>query len=87
MVRDVLTAKTAREKLDANVLGLGGRITGTGLMQNITDEFLAAQYEKTEENEKLIERINNLKKENEEIKKEEFFDEFIKKWDLGYYHD
>ena len=56
-------------------------------MQNITDEFLAAQYEKTEENEKLIERINNLKKENEEIKKEEFFDEFIEKWDLGYYHD
>ena len=87
LVRDVLTAKTAREKLDANVLGLGGRITGTGLMQNITAEFLAAQYEKTEENEKLIERINNLKKENEEIKKEEFFDEFIKKWDLGYYHD
>ena len=87
LVRDVLTAKMAREKLNANVLGLGGRITGMGLIQNITDEFLTAQYNKTAENEKLIERINNLKTENEEIKKSEFFDEFIEKWDSGYYHD
>jgi galactose-6-phosphate isomerase len=87
LVRDVLTAKTAREKLNANVLGLGGRITGIGLMQNIIDEFLTAEYKAEKENEKLIERINNLKKENEEIKKESFFDEFIEKWDSGYYHD
>ena len=87
LVRDVLTAKAARKYLNANVLGLGGRITGIGLIQNITDEFLNTKYEKTEENERLIERINNLKKENDEIKKDNFFNEFIEKWDLGYYHD
>lgn len=87
LVRDVLTAKEARKKLDANVLGLGGRITGMGLIQNIIDEFLETKYEATAESEKLINKINNLKKENEEIKKESFFDEFIEKWDAGYYHD
>ena len=77
----------ARKNQNANVLGLGGRITGIGLIQNIIDEFLATEYEETEDNKKLIGRIDNLKKENEEIKKDDFFDEFIEKWDLGYYHD
>lgn len=87
LVRDVLTAKTARKKLDANVLGLGGRITGIGLIQNITDEFLETQYDRTEDNEKLIEKINNLKEKNEKFEKDDFFDEFIEKWNQGYYHD
>ena len=86
-VRDVLTAKTAREKLNANVLGLGARITGIGLIQNIIDEFLAAEYIETKESKELIEKIDNLKKEYEEIKQENFFDEFIEKWDQGFYHD
>ena len=87
LVRDVLTAKTAREKLNANVLGLGARITGIGLIQNIIDEFLAAEYIETKESKELIEKIDNLKKEYEEIKQENFFDEFIEKWDQGFYHD
>ncbi|MCP1222788.1 galactose-6-phosphate isomerase subunit LacB [Sebaldella sp. S0638] len=87
LVRDVLAAKMARKKYDANVLGLGGRITGIGLIQNIMDEFLGTEYEKNEENENLINKINNLKIENEEIKKEDFFDEFIEKWNQGCYHD
>ena len=87
LVRDVLTAKMARKNQNANVLGLGGRITGIGLIQNIIDEFLAAEYVETEENKKLIEKIDNLKKEYEEIKQENFFDEFIEKWNQGFYHD
>ena len=68
-------------------MGLGARITGIGLIQNIIDEFLAAEYIETKESKELIEKIDNLKKEYEEIKQENFFDEFIEKWDQGFYHD
>ena len=87
LVRDVLTAKVAKEKLNANVIGVGARISGIGLIQNILDEFIEAKYIETPENKLLIEKINSLKEEYEEIKREDFFDEFIKKWDLGFYQD
>ena len=87
LVRDVLTARMARKHLNANVLGLGARITGIGLIQNIIDEFLAEKYVETEENRKLINKIDNFKKEYDEIKHENFFDEFIEKWNQGFYHD
>ena len=44
LVRDVLTAGMARKNLNANVLGLGARITGIGLIQNIIDEFINTGY-------------------------------------------
>lgn len=87
LVRDVLTAKMARKNLNANVLGLGARITGIGLIQNITDEFLATEYVETAENKELIQKIDDLKKEYDDVKKDDFFDEFIEKWDQGFYHD
>ena len=87
LVRDVLTAKMARKNLNANVLGLGARITGIGLIQNIIDEFLAAEYVETEENKELIKKIKKKKKEYDEVKQESFFDEFIEKWNQGFYHD
>ena len=87
LVRDVLTAKMARKNMNANVLGLGARITGIGLIQNIIDEFLAAEYVETEESRELIKKVDDLKKEYDEIKQENFFDEFIEKWNQGFYHD
>ena len=87
LVRDVLTARMARKNLNANVLGLGARITGIGLIQNIIDEFINTKYVETKENKELIEKIDGLKKEYEEIKQENFFDEFIEKWNQGFYHD
>ena len=87
LVRDVLTARIARKHLNANVLGLGARITGIGLIENIIDEFLAEKYVETEENRELISKIDNFKKEYDEIKHENFFDEFIEKWNQGFYHD
>ena len=87
LVRDVLTARMARKNLNANVLGLGARITGIGLIQNIIDEFLAEKYVETEENKELIRKIDDSKKEYDEIKHENFFDEFIEKWNQGFYHD
>ena len=87
IAREVLTARMARKNLNANVLGLGARITGIGLIQNIIDEFINTEYAETKENKELIEKIDGLKKEYEEIKQENFFDEFIEKWDQGFYHD
>ena len=87
LTRNVSTAKYAREQLDCNVLGLGGRITGMGLMENIIDVFLETQYVPTEENKALIEKLNALIEEDHANGDAAFFDEFIEKWDQGYYVD
>lgn len=88
LVRDVSSAVYARKHLNSNVLGFGGRITGVGLMENIIDAFLEAKFEPTEEDLKLIEKIDGLVEQREDqFKNEGFFDEFLAKWDRGEYHD
>lgn len=86
LVRDVETARYARAELDANIIAFGGRIVGEGLMENIVDVFLETPYEKTEENAAIIKKMNEFGDENQ-INNEEFFDEYIEKWDQGVYHD
>lgn len=86
LVRDVETARYARAELDANIISFGGRIVGEGLMENIVDVFLETEYEKTEENAEIIEKMNEFGSE-EQVNDEEFFDEYIEKWDQGLYHD
>lgn len=86
LVRDVEAARYAREELDANILAVGGRIVGVGLMENIIDVFLETAYKKTEENAKVIEKMNELGNEAQ-INDENLFDEFLEKWDAGEYHD
>jgi galactose-6-phosphate isomerase len=44
LTREVEVAKKARELYNANILGMGGNITGIGLMERITDTFLKAKY-------------------------------------------
>ena len=51
------------------------------------DAFFAAEYHETEENNKLIEKIDSLIVEDHCINDEHFFDEFLEKWDRGEYHD
>ncbi|OAO76892.1 Galactose-6-phosphate isomerase LacB subunit [Geobacillus stearothermophilus] len=85
LVRDVATAKYAREQLNANVIGMGGRITGIGLMENIIDVFLETEYKETEKNKKWIEKIDGLIEEDSSIGDEHFFDEFLEKWEKGEY--
>jgi len=87
LVGDVETARYAKENLNANIIAMGGRIVGVGLMENIIDVFLETEYKKTEENEKMIEKIDALGGNKDQINNDHFFDEFLEKWDRGEYHD
>lgn len=85
LARDVHTAITARKEYDANIIGVGGRITGLGLIENIIEEFLATEFETTEENVKVKDFMDSLIDEN--ANKGEYFELERKRWKEGYYHD
>lgn len=87
LVGDVETARYARENLDANVLVMGGRILGIGLIENIVDVFLETEYKETEENRRKIKKLNELGKDEGQKDNDRFFDEFLEKWERGEYHD
>lgn len=85
LARDVITAVQARKRLNANVVGFGGRITGIGLMLEIINAFINTKFENTKENLELVEKIDALiKEENYDFN---MFDDEIKKWNCGEYHD
>lgn len=86
LVRDTTTAKYAKEQLNANIIGVGGRITGLHLILAIIDTFLETEYKETPENKALIEKINALdKKMKNGTNDEHFFDDLLEKWDRGEY--
>ena len=83
--RDIHTAVTARKEYDANIIGVGGRITGIGLVENIIEEFLAAKFDATEENLIVKKFMDDMI--DESANKGEYFEEERRKWNEGYYHD
>ncbi len=83
LTRDPLVAKTACERYNANVLGMGGRIVGLGLMEEIIKTFLASTYAGGHEAE--VAMLDDLL--NTKVPQETQFDAYLKKWDNGEYHD
>lgn len=87
LVRDMTTALFAKKELDANVIGFGGRVTGEFLICDIAEAFLNETYDPSPGNEELAEKIKALDVNVSSNDSDEFFDEFLVKWDNGYYHD
>lgn len=86
LVRDVATARYVREVYNANILGLGGRIAGIGLMENIIEEFLRTPFKETSDRMRAIERLDEMVEEKPDTG-DAFFEEFLEKWNRGEYHD
>ncbi|WP_188204249.1 galactose-6-phosphate isomerase subunit LacB [Desemzia incerta] len=89
LVRDVTTAVYAKRELNANVIGFGGMIVGKNLIYEVIDAFINTEYQATEENKKLVQKIDAIaaKEEDHQTGNEHFFDQEIERWNEGYYHD
>lgn len=87
LVRDLITAVYAKEELNVNIIGFGGKIVGGLIMKDMIDAFLNAEYKETPENKALIEAIADIEKDVSRDFDAHQFDEYLEKWDNGYYHD
>lgn len=88
LVSNLVAARYAKEVLNANVIGFGGATVGEHLCEDIIKVFLDSEYKETEENKKLIDKIDHIATPNPDQKDNpHFFDEENEKWAEGFYHD
>lgn len=87
LVRDMTTALYARQHLAANVLGFGGRITGSLLINDIALAFLGAEYEPSPASDALVAKVDAVEHADPRQSDPHFFDDLLEAWDQGLYHD
>ncbi len=61
---DVFSAKKTRLHNDANVLALGERVVGAGLMLMIVDTFLNTEFSGDERHARRVQKIKDLENKN-----------------------
>lgn len=61
---DVFSAKMTRLHNDANVLALGERVVGPGLMLEIVDAFLFTEFSGDERHVRRVQKIKDLENKN-----------------------
>jgi ribose 5-phosphate isomerase B len=61
---DVFSAKMTRLHNDANVLALGERVVGPGLMLEIVDAFLFTDFSGDERHSRRVQKIKDLENKN-----------------------
>ena len=61
---DVFSAKMTRLHNDANVMALGERVVGPGLMVEIVDAFLSTDFSNDERHIRRVNKIKELENKN-----------------------
>lgn len=61
LVNDVFTAKMAKEHNNANILVIGGRVTGKGLAREIVKIWLISEFEGGR-HQRRLDKINDIEK-------------------------
>ncbi|UXU70754.1 galactose-6-phosphate isomerase subunit LacB [Mammaliicoccus sciuri] len=87
LVRDITSARLAKEKYNCNIIGVGGTISGIDLIKDIVETFINAEYIQTTESDQLIERINQLLTNDQVQYDANQFNKYIDKWNKGEYVD
>jgi len=82
LVRDLQTAKEAREVYDANIIGFGGRIIGLGIMEEAVNIFMNTKFIGDT---KLVEFLDGIISKDANANKNFSIEQ--EKWEKGFYHD
>lgn len=87
LVRDITSARLAKEKYNCNIIGVGGTISGIDLIKDIVETFINAEYIQTTESDQLIERMNQLLTNDQVQYDANQFNKYIDKWNKAEYVD
>ncbi len=87
LVRDITSARIAKENYNCNIIGVGGTISGIDLITDIVETFINAEYIQTTESDQLIERMNQLLTDDQVQYDSNQFNKYIDKWNKGEYVD